>query len=307
MLSIRRIIVCLDLSRLHVSADNSISPGLSPALANSAAMAGIQSIPIAVAGIVPSRSSPASKNAYFPDPPDPLMPPDTNCFRSIIESQTAAFGVTMSQYEEFTTEEWCRILASEKCHSDVILAFDLHQNPQAPSPPDEKTWQQALKDFGGILWLHHSSQSLQCPPIALANPITDVIAPITSDTTAMDIIFDAVHAAKSLQARLWIVPGKFRDAAPGESTPDTQTIYGHLAHCDYRTLPFGVRVTEPSNDLDDTLRRQLEECPVPMLLQQRNPADDSCVPAGTHPLFSSPQSSLLLLPAEGPSFRPQHD
>lgn len=304
MLSIRRIIVCLELSRFHVSADNPISPGLSPALANSAAMAGIRGIAIAVAGILPSLSSASSENAYFSDPPDPLIPPDTKCFRSIIERQFAAVGVAVSQYEEFTSEEWCRILASETCHSDVMLAFDLHQNPQAPFPPDEKTWQHALKGFGGILWLHHSSQY---PAIAPVNQITDVIAPITSDTTAMEIIFGAVHAAKSLQARLWIVPGKFRDASPGESTPDTQTLYSQLANCDYRTLPFGVRVTEPSNDLEDTIRRQLEDCPVPMLLQQRNPADDCCVPAGTHPLFSAPQCSLLLLPAEGSSFRHQQD
>lgn len=303
MLSIRRIIVCLDLSRFHVSADNSISPGLGPALANSAAIAGIQGIPIAVAGIVPSRSSPASENASLPNPPDPLMPPDNDRFRSIFERQTAAFGVTMSQYEEFTCEEWCRILVSEKCHSDVMLAFDLHQNTQAPFPSDEKTWQQALKNFGGILWLHHSLQPPQSPAAASVNQITDVIAPITSDKTAMEIIFGAVHAAKRLQARLWIVPGKFRDAAPGESVPDAQTMYSYLAHCDYRTLPFGVRVTEPSNDLEDTLRRQLEECPAPMLLQQRNPADDSCIPAGKHPLFSSPQCSLLLLPVEGSSLR----
>ena len=303
MLSIRRIIVCLDLSRFHVSADNSISPGLSPALTNSSAIAGIQGIPIAVAGIMPSRSSPASETASLPDPPDPLMPPDAYGFRSIFERQTAAFGVTVSQYAEFTSEEWCRILASETCHFNVMLAFDLHQNPQAPFPSDVKTWQQALKNFAGILWLHHSLQSPQPPAVASVNQITDVIAPITSDATAMEIIFAAVYAAKRLQARLWIVPGKFRGAAPGESAPDAQTMYSHLANCDYRTLPFGVRVTEPSNDLDDTLRRQLEECPAPMLLQQRNPADDSCIPAEKHPLFSAPQCSLLLLPVEGSSLR----
>jgi hypothetical protein len=192
----------------------------------------------------------------------------------------------------------------EKCHSDVLLAFDLHQNPHAPFSPDEKSWLPALKGFGGLLWLHHSSQY---PAIAPVNHITDVVAPITSDAMAMEIISGAVHAAKNLQARLWIVPGKFRDAALGESTPESHAIYSHLGNCDYRTLPFGVRVTEPSNDLEDSIRRQLEDWPVPMLLQQRNPADDSCVPAGTHPLFSSPQCSLLLLPAEGSSFRHQHD
>ena len=295
MLSIRRIIVCLELSRFHVSAGNSIFPGLSPAFANSALVAAIRGIPFAVAGILPSVSSPTSENACLPDFPDSPMPPSGGCFRSMIERQAAAVGVAISQYEEFTTEEWCRILASEMCHADVMLAFDLHQNPQAPSTPEENSWLHALKDFGGILWLHHSSHY---PAIAPANQITDVIAPVTSDATAMEIIFAAVNTAKSLQARLWLVPGKFRDADPGERTPDALTIYSHLANCDYRTLPFGVRVTEPSNDFEDTIRRQLEDCPVPVLLQQRNPADNSCVPAITHPLFRAPQCSVLLLPAE---------
>jgi hypothetical protein len=222
----------------------------------------------------------------------------------MIERQAAAVGVAVSQYEEFTSEEWCRILASETCHSDVMLAFDLHQGTQAPSTPEENSWLHALKDFGGILWLHHS---LHHPAIAPAHQITDVIAPVISDDTAVDIIFAAVNTARSLQARLWLVPGKFSSSFPGERTPDDLTIYSHLANCDYRTLPFGVRVTEPSNDLEDTIRRQLEDCPVPVLLQQRNPADNSCVPAFTHPLFSARQCSVLLLPTERFSFRQQQD
>lgn len=302
MLSIRRIIVCVELSRLRVAADNSSVSGLGKAFANSARVAGINKLPMAVAGILPSVDQSSLEPPDLSASPDLTLPLSTICFRSLIEREAAAVGVVVSDYEEFTTDEWCQLLASEKCHSDVLLAGDLQNPLTSLEPPIETMWLNALKNFGGILWLHNSAQD---SAFTTDDAITDIIAPVTSNATAMENIFVAVNAAKALQARLWIVPGRLRNTDPAAGFPDASAIHHHMVNCDYRTLPFGVQVAEVTDDVEEAIRTQLKICDVPLILQWRNPSKNSDVLSITPLLFNTLQTSVLLLPGNvspgGPS------
>ena len=257
---VKRVVVGVEMPKARPWTAASLGLPCQIALAHAFQAAETTRIPVTLVCVLPPASA-----TWFTSP-------DEN-ERNAALDRTAAMSVLKELKQQFASsptsssvdtvvvygEAWEELIRSAGNRPDCLIVCGTRDHGSLRRILFGSTGLKLLRLAPGNVWI--------VKPRIDGNDSTDIVAATDAGSVGADVLHTAVPLAKSMNARLHVVHA----VDPSNSHPNAITqaeavIQQQLSATDFRTLPFGVKITVAQGDADQCILAAVQEAKADLLV-----------------------------------------